>query len=585
MRAKQPALFVAAILAGLFILAPAQAQDEPKKAAEPAAEKPKEVPPPAAVNKADAAELARAAVAVSEAIGLRRPIESLVGMSAGPASPAWAKLLAAKKGPPPITQYFEKYPVHDGMPVPLWNQEVPESQLYCYLVAAAQRVQRSTFENVARKDIVYEDALEHPEKYRGEVVHVEGILRRLKKIDAPYLAQKYGVDKLYVGWVFDPKNPNLNQPWYVVFSVLPSKFTFKDRPDVRVTVDGYFFKRLRFEVEESWFDAPLVITRTIDVVRELPNDVAYRNRGAAAAVGVAFMGGPIHQAIPLGVGSFNQVWPAVERKAWLEKLPEIATKYDLTPFIILDRQPMMPLDRNTGPDAEPIAFYQLLALAHKMPESALAKGARRDLTFAHFVNQAEKQRGEVVHIEGTLARVRKFDPSKLAKESGITAEYEVWMYDPKNYGANPMVMYVSELPPGIEVKEKTQPLHVKFDGYFFKLYRFETGERTKDGKAMFRVAPLFIGRTLTLEKVEAPPLVPYGKDMLMLFLGVILTTLSVALGAVFFYRRGDHDIRSRVAGASALSFGEPAPESAATAPTPTGADPNEFSGFSPGSSN
>src|SRR5262249_32477556 len=109
--ARRPALFVTALLAGLLAALPGVAQEKPEKPAD--VEKPKEVPPPKdpKAAKAEAEELGRAAMAISEAIALRRPIETLVNMSA---SPTWSKLLNVKKEPPRITQLFEKYPVNDG---------------------------------------------------------------------------------------------------------------------------------------------------------------------------------------------------------------------------------------------------------------------------------------------------------------------------------------------------------------------------------------------------------------------------------------------------------------------------------------
>ncbi|OAI39749.1 hypothetical protein AYO40_05510 [Planctomycetaceae bacterium SCGC AG-212-D15] len=536
--------------------------------------------PEAKQAKADVAEAGRAARAVAEAIGLRGPVDILVGAWAG--APSWGKP-SGKKEPPKVTQLFDKYQVQDGAPLPLWNDEASETQLYCYLLNLAQQVERSTFERVARKDVRYEDAFDHPEKYRGEVIHVEGFLRKMRRIETPpRLAVERGVSTLYLGWIFDPKNPNVTQPWYVVFTHDPGRMQSTGPLNRRVTFDGYFFKRLRFEVEDSWFNAPLVIGHTPALVRELPNDVAYRQRGAVAAAGVSFLGGPFQIAGPLSTGVYNQTWPAIEPKPWQEKQPDVAVKLDLSPYTIIDGEPVLSYAADPSPSSEALAHANVLAIAHKQSQEAIFKGARRDVTRAHMMNQCEKYRGEVVHVEGTLARIRRFDPTTFGREAGITDEYEAWVFDSKQYGANPICLYVTEVPS--EIKEKIERgeaerllLPVKFDGYFFKRYRYKTGERNNN-KDVWRDAPLLIGKTIVF-----PPPAPaeeqteITKGMMMLFLGVLLGTMSLALGVAFFYRRGDQAIRARVAGASALSFGEPAPGETKT--EPTGADPSQFSGF------
>src|SRR5260370_144714 len=50
--------------------------------------------------------------------------------------------------------------------------------------------------------------------------------------------------------------------------------------------------------------------------------------------------------------------------------------------------------------SEFLAYNYLLVLAHKTPAQALARGARRDLTFAHLFEEPKKYRGQIVHIEG-----------------------------------------------------------------------------------------------------------------------------------------------------------------------------------------
>jgi hypothetical protein len=475
-----------------------------------------------------------------------------------------------KERPRASRQDLSKWQVQDNMPVPLWNERAFEAQAYCKLIDIARGVERSTFERGANKQVTFATLMEDPAKYRGEVVHCEGILRKLRRADPPAALRDH-VPALYVGWIFDPRNGDLNrnQPWYVVFTQMPPNLDLKDRPEQRVTFDGYFFKRLRFEVQDDWFDAPLVIGRTLSVVRELPSNVAYRNKGAQAAASVLGYGTPLNLVGPLVTGSLNLTWPPVELKPWQEELPKVATKLDWLnrQFTIIDREPVISFKQDPSPSSETVAYYNVMALAHKLPQTAIQKGARSDLTFTHFFEEPEKYRGEVVHIDGTLARVTRYDPSNYEKEAGIKDHYEGWIYDPKNYGANPMCLVFSELPAG--VKEGKNNVAISFDGYFFKLLRYKSGERTQKGEVS-RLAPLLMGKTITVRKFDTTVMeqgLTTGKSMVMGFLGLLLATMAIALGVAYYYRRGDKVVRTRIATASNVSFTEPTmtPEETAAA--------------------
>src|SRR5207249_7587264 len=135
------------------------------------------------------------------------------------------------------------------------------------------------------------------------------------------------------------------------------------------------------------------------------------------------------------------------------------------------------------------AYNFVLVQASKVSPQAFAHGARRDVTFAHLWEQPGDYRGQVIHIEGRLKRLRKFDAPRLAAAEGIACVYEGWVFS-EEYFSNPFCVLVTELPRGLEPAEKLEH-QVAFDGYFFKRYRYRAG----DG---LREAPLLIGRTLAM---------------------------------------------------------------------------------------
>src|SRR5207302_5396320 len=127
-----------------------------------------------------------------------------------------------------------------------------------------------------------------------------------------------------------------------------------------------------------------------------------------------------------------------------------------------------------------------LVLARKTSERALARGARRDVTYAHLWEEPGKHRGQIIHVEGRLRRLRKFDASRIAVKEGVPVLYEAWVFE-EQYYHNPYCVIVSELPRGLRVGDKLDD-RAGFDGYFFKRYRYQAGDTVRD-------APLLIGRT------------------------------------------------------------------------------------------
>jgi hypothetical protein len=215
-----------------------------------------------------------------------------------------------------------------------------------------------------------------------------------------------------------------------------------------------------------------------------------------------------------------------------------AEKIDLSPWLIEDRRPVASRQENSS---EYDAYNYVLIQAHQISSPVLARGARHDLTFAHLFEEPEKYRGEIVHVEGKLTRLRRFDPPPRAKAEGVAHLYEGWLFDTSAYGAHPMCLVFSELPPGMAVGDKVD-YRVAFDGYFFKRYRYRAADRWRD-------TPLLIGHVPTLLQ---PPMtvaeegLSHGTSLVMGFLGLLAGTFVLALGLAWWYQRGDRQIRARL---------------------------------------
>jgi hypothetical protein len=202
--------------------------------------------------------------------------------------------------------------------------------------------------------------------------------------------------------------------------------------------------------------------------------------------------------------------------------------------------------RNATQNRDEALAYDLLFLhAHRIPGEVLRSAARHDLTFAHlFGPERGKYRGELVHVEGRLRLLRRYDPPESLPEDAekISDLYEGWVFI-EDYGQNPYCVVVSELPAGLKPAEKLD-VPVEVDAYFFKRYLYGA----RDGR---RLAPLLIGKTITPKAgpVEASQHVVWavpGAVMAGTF-ALIGITAAVGIAVVWWFRRTDRQVRARLA--------------------------------------
>jgi hypothetical protein len=199
-----------------------------------------------------------------------------------------------------------------------------------------------------------------------------------------------------------------------------------------------------------------------------------------------------------------------------------------------------------------IFLYQ----ASRISADAFRRGARKELAYTNVFNHPAKYRGQVVHVEGTLKQLTRFDPPATAKAAGVADVYEGWIFD-QHYGQEPWCVLFTELPASVKVGERLD-VPVQFDGYLFKRYSYKA-RGTRKGEDWPR-APLLIGRTLT---VTPPPAVvetletDWVTSLVPIFLGLVAGSIGLAFGLAWWFRRGDQHVRQRVAAVSQREFVEP----------------------------
>ena len=126
----------------------------------------------------------------------------------------------------------------------------------------------------ARQDFVYADLIgDLREHYLRELIHVEGRLVQLRKLDAPErLRETTDIKEIYAGWIYNKNQPE--HPINVAFLELPPEITLGESLSYRVAFDGYYFKLLAYEAtrdkradgKPQWRKAPLLIGQNLQLV-------------------------------------------------------------------------------------------------------------------------------------------------------------------------------------------------------------------------------------------------------------------------------------------------------------------------------
>jgi hypothetical protein len=103
----------------------------------------------------------------------------------------------------------------------------------------------------------YRQLFAESDRFRGRLVALQGTLKRITVYDAPdFLRARIGLKTLYEGWLAIPPS---GEAVCIVLSHWPDGVPHSGPLDVPVTAAGYFFKRYRYEAQDGWRDAPLLI--------------------------------------------------------------------------------------------------------------------------------------------------------------------------------------------------------------------------------------------------------------------------------------------------------------------------------------
>jgi len=222
-------------------------------------------------------------------------------------------------------------------------------------------------------------------------------------------------------------------------------------------------------------------------------------------------------------------------------------------------------DIYSGTD-ETIVYSQVVALAYYTSQAAFAQVARRDLTFSHIYGEPARYRGQVIHVEGRLLRLKRYAPPDEALEAGVSNLYEAWIH-PEEFGAVPYVVILPAWTPGLSedllTKDKIeQYIRVSVDAYFFKKWLYPN----RDGREV--EAPFLIGHSLVLLKVRDATSgggSTWVTRLIYAFLGLLLGLLALVVFLTYWFRKHDNAIRRRIL-ARMPEFALPPPDAPPVAP-------------------
>ncbi len=374
------------------------------------------------------------------------------------------------------------------------------------------------------------------------LLKIKGRLIRYDESGSPSKLKDAGAKSLYRALIAVGGDPD--KPIFVYFSDRPPELLPGDGGNVTVECDGYYFKLVQYRVKQDGFEnvlvdkyAPLLLAKTVKVVK---------------------------------IEEPDRTELSEEQRVRLDKK-------DPGWDSVIDERPLGSLEDNP----EEYRQYNLVfKQASEIAPEVLRKHARGNVVYADMVGDGrDEYLRELLHVEGTLVRLRKRNATgRLRETSSIKEVYEGWIRldstSAEKEDDRLINIVFSELPEGLKPGEGNYYKHrVAFDGYYFKRLGYESPEKDKkSGKKIWRKAPMMIGRTIEPLDVAEPmnPMIP----VLLAMLGLAGAAM---VGLMFWFRRGDRKVhdRSREALTNVNPFEQAGPTAVESSEWNRPADPSQ----------
>ncbi len=234
----------------------------------------------------------RAAAAATAVVGMRDPLAASAALARGVETSMWTVQPAVPPPAPPTSGLAPVLDaevlagVEDRTPVADPNVNPDEVRAYNYVLATASRTPFEALLKSARRDLTFVHLFEDTAELRGQVVYLEGDLRRLVRFEPSRALKKEGVKDHYEGWIYDRRYGGRTNFHCLLFTELPPEIKPGEDIDYPIAFAGYLFKRCRFRTGNRIDDAPLLMGRTIRLLRDERRDLP-----ASGAMRQAFLTG------------------------------------------------------------------------------------------------------------------------------------------------------------------------------------------------------------------------------------------------------------------------------------------------------
>lgn len=164
-----------------------------------------------------------------------------------------------------------------------------ESPAYYEILAKVHEIPLNVLERAGRKDATFAGLFNDPEDYRGQLITLEGELRRFTQINAGPNDKQ--LEHLYEGWMFTEDGGRSN-PFRIVCTEKPEGMSEGEQVRERVRFTGYFFKRCSYVTPHGLHSTPMLLGHRLRWIR--PTHVTTNQHPYLAlyvASGVALLGG------------------------------------------------------------------------------------------------------------------------------------------------------------------------------------------------------------------------------------------------------------------------------------------------------
>ncbi|WP_162658263.1 hypothetical protein [Tuwongella immobilis] len=240
--------------------------------------------------------------------------------------------------------------------------------------------------------------------------------------------------------------------------------------------------------------------------------------------------------------SLNDDTPRTNPEIVVPEAPESErVKIDQSLFWFQGVEDDQPIRSQIANEDEFQAYNYVMLFAKHQDDALLDKYARRNVPLANLIREVRKDYyRELLHFQGRLKFVRTLKPTLSLQAEGVREMYEGWII-PDN-DSNLLCVLFLEKPEGIKLDVELDSVHVRVNGYFFKLMRYESKEKNpKTNGQIWRRAPLLMAKSLTFfTPVSTKPDASEFKALAALLAGGMLLTTIIL---VVIFRRSDRVVR------------------------------------------